>query len=140
MLALATTNVVGAVLFAAVYATAGARLMSQMAFVGCLAVIFVLVTALWVRVEARHRGLGALRRIGRVAAGLLGVVLVVPAVILMPAFWLDTHLPADAGFTRLLGPIMTLVLISLALTVVVNVVGTLLVVARAALAPRRHLA
>ena len=137
MLALATTNVVGAVLFAAVYATAGARLMSQGAFVACLLVIFVLVTFLWVRVEARHRELGIVRRIGRVAAGLLAAVFGVPVFVLGPVFWLDTQLPSDAEFTRHLGPIMTLVLIALALIVVVNVVGVLAALGRSALAGRR---
>ena len=133
MLALGATNVVGAILFVAVYATAGAHLMSQAAFVACLFVIFALVTALWIRVEARHRDLGFVRRFGRAAAGLVIVVFVVPGVVLMPAFWLDTVLPSEAGFTRYLGPIMTLVLIALALVIVVNVVGALVAVARAAL-------
>jgi hypothetical protein len=133
MVALGTTNVVGAVLFGAVYATAGARLMSQGAFLACLAVIFVLVTALWVRVEARHRELGFVRRFGRVTAGLVLVFLLVPGLVLMPAFWLDSHLPADAGFRRFLGPMMTLVLIALVLVLVVNVVGAVVALVRAGL-------
>jgi hypothetical protein len=134
MLALGATNVVGAVLFGALYATAGARLMSQGAFLACLAVIFALVTALWVRVEARHQGLGFVRRFGRVVAGLVIVALAVPAFVLMPAFWLDSQLPADAGLRRLLGPLMTLVLIALALVVVANTVGAIVAFGRAALA------
>ncbi len=51
----------------------------------------------------------------------------------MPAFWLDSQLPTDAGFTRFLGPIMTLVLIALVLVLAVNVVGTVIALARAAL-------
>lgn len=137
MLALAATNMVSAVLFAALYATAGARLMSQGAFVACLVIIFVLVTALWVRVEARHRELGFVRRIGRVAFGLVVVLFGVPIVVLMPVFWLDTLLPPDARFTRHLGPLMTLVLIALALIVVVNAVGAIIALARAALGARR---
>ncbi|MBM3221686.1 MAG: hypothetical protein FJZ38_23945 [Candidatus Rokubacteria bacterium] len=133
MLALGATNLVGAVLFAAVYATAGARLMSQGAFLACLLVIFLLVTTLWVRVEARHRGLGAVRRVGRVAAGLVLVVFIVPMLILMPAFWLDSYLPPEVGFTRYLGPLMTIVLIAMALTVTVNLVGLVVAVARFAL-------
>ena len=130
MLALAATNVVGAVLFAVVYATAGARFMSQIAFAACLFVIFCFVTVLWVRVEARHRGLETLRRIGRVAAGLVVVLLGVPALVLMPAFWLDTLLPDEVGFTRYLAPLMTLVLISLGLVVLVNVVGAAIAAGR----------
>ena len=139
MLALAATNVVGVVLFAALYATAGARLMSQGAFLACLLVIFVLVTGLWVRVEARHRDLGLVRRIGRVAAGLVTVIFAVPMIVLMPAFWLDTYLPPDAGFRRHLGPLMTLVLISLALIAVVNVVGSAVAIGRAARARARRI-
>jgi hypothetical protein len=138
MLALGTTNVVGAVLFGAAYATAGARLMSQGAFLACLAVIFVLVTALWIRVEARHRELGFVRRFGRVAAGLVIVMLVVPMLVLVPAFWLDSQLPAEAGFTRFLGPLMTIVLIALVLVLVANAVGGIFVLVRAAVTrPRR---
>ena len=126
MLALAATNVVGVVLFAALYATAGARLMPQVAFVACLLVIFVLVTTLWVRVEARHRALEPLRRIGRAAAALVLVMVATPIAILMPAFWLHSQLPADADFTRHLGPIMVLVLVSLALVVLANLVGSVI--------------
>lgn len=134
MLTLGATNLVAAVLFGAVYATAGAGMMSQAAFVACLLMIFTLVTALWIWVEGRHRDLGFVRRFGRVVAGLVICLLVLPALVLMPAFWLNTQLPPDAGFGRYLAPIMALVLISLALVVVVNVVGALVCVARAALA------
>ena len=133
MLALGVTNVVGAVLFGTLYATAGASLMPQAAFLACLAVIFVLVTALWIRVEGRHRDLGFVRRFGRVTAGLVLVFLIVPGLVLMPAFWLDTQLPTDAGFNRFLGPIMTLVLIALGLVLVVNVVGAVIALGRATL-------
>jgi len=136
MLALAATNVVGAALFAAVYATAGARFMSQPAFVACLIVIFSLVTVLWVRAEARHRGLEPLRRIGRVAAGLVVVLLGVPALVLMPAFWLNTQLPDEVGFTRYLAPLMTLVLISLGLVALVNMVGAVVAASRGIFARR----
>ena len=130
MFALAAANVVGMVLFAAVYASAGVRLMPQMTFVVCLLVIFALVTVLWVRVEARHRTLEPLRRLGRVAAGLFIVVLGVPGLVLMPAFWLESRLPPDTGFTRYLAPLITLVLVSLVLVVLVNVVGGLVAAGR----------
>lgn len=138
MLALGTTNVVGAVLFGAVYATAGARLLSQGAFLACLGVIFVLVTALWIRVEARHRDLGFVRRFGRVAAGLVIGMLVVPMLVLVPAFWLESQLPAEAGFTRFLGPLMTIVLIALVLVLVANAVGGVFALIRAAVMRPRH--
>jgi hypothetical protein len=130
VLALAATNLVAVVLFAVVYATAGARLMSQTAFVGCLAVIFALATVLWVRVESQHQMLEPLRRVGRAAAGLLIVLLGVPALVLMPAFWLDTQLPPETGFRRYLAPLMTLVLISLTLVLLVNLVGSVVAAGR----------
>jgi hypothetical protein len=138
MLALAAVNGVGVVLFGVLYATAGARLMPQIAFVVCLAVLFVLVTTLWVRVEGRHRALEPVRRIGRVAAGLVIVVLVTPVVILMPLFWLDTYLPPEAGLTPYLAPMMTLVLISLVLVVIVNLVGAVVALGSGALHRIRH--
>jgi hypothetical protein len=137
VLSLGATNVVGALLFGAVYATAGARLLSQGAFLACLVVIFALVTALWVRVEGRHRELGFVRRLGRGAAGLLIVVIALPVLVLMPAFWLDSVLPSEAGLTGYLGPIMTLVLIALVLVVAVNLVGALIAVGRALRRPAR---
>jgi hypothetical protein len=123
VLALLAANVVGVLLFATLYATAGARLMPQGAFVACLVLIFTLITWLWVRVEARHRALEPLRRLGRAAAALCLVVIGVPIVVLMPVFWLESQLPAEAEFTRYLAPIMTLVLISLTLVVFANVIG-----------------
>jgi hypothetical protein len=130
MLALALTNAVGVLLFGVLYAVAGARLMPQPAFVVCLLLIFALVTALWVRVEARHRGLEMLRRLGRVAGALVLVVVAAPVAVLMPAFWFDSQLPAEAGITRYLAPLMSLVLISLVLVAAVNVVGAGVAVAR----------
>ena len=130
VLALAATNVVSALLFAALYAAAGAQLMSQAAFLACLGIVFVLVTVLWVRTEARHRHLGPVRRIGRVSIGLVIVLLGLPVVVLHPVFWLDTQLSPDLEFTRYLAPIMTLVLISLTLVVVVNAVGALIAIVR----------
>ena len=137
MLALAAANVVGVVLFGAVYAAAGARLMPQAAFALCLLVMFALVTSLWVRVEARHRSLAPVRRIGRAAAGLALVLIAVPVMILSPVFWLDRQLPADADFTRYVGPIMTIVLIALALVVLTNVAGLLVACVRGLLGVER---
>ena len=133
MLALAATNGVGVVLFGALYATAGAGLMPQAAFLACLVVLLVLVTTLWVRVEARNRALEPIRRIGRGAAGLVLVVFGAPVVVLGPVFWIDTQLPPEADFTRYLGGMMTVVLIALALTVAVNVVGALIALGRGVL-------
>ena len=125
MLALAATNTVGLLLFATLYITAGARYLPQPAFLACLAVLFVMVTALWVRVEARHRGVDPLRRLGRVTGGLAIVLIAAPALLLMPVFWLDSVVPAEAGLRPVLAPLMSVMLISLALILAVNVMGAL---------------
>ncbi len=131
MLVLAAANAVGAVLFGALYAVAGADLMSQTVFVACLLVLFVVVTTLWVRTEARHRPLEPLRRAGRAAGGLVLVIIAIPILILMPLFWLDTQLPPEAGLRSLLAPIMTVTLLSLILTALTNLIGSMVIVARA---------
>jgi hypothetical protein len=136
MLALAATNAVGVVLFGTVYALAGTRRLSQAAFVGCLLVIFALVTALWVRMEARHRPLHPARRLGRATLGLVTVVVVAPAAVLMPLFWLERVLPPDVGVGGVLAPVMTLVLVSLALVVLTNLVGSAVIAGRAVLRVR----
>ena len=137
MLALAATNAVALVLFGALYAVAGARYLPQPAFLACLLVLVALVTVLWVRVEERHRALDPIRRLGRIVAGLVLVVVVTPPAVLMPVFWLDQQLPSEAGFTPLVGPIMALTLIALALTAAVNVLGGVIVAGRG-LARRRR--
>ncbi len=136
MVALAATNAVGVVLFGALYLMAGLRYLSQGPFIVCLAILFAVVTRLWLRVEARHQGLAPARRLGRVAAALAAVVIAVPVTVLMPVFWLDQQLPAEAGFHARRAPVMALILISLALTVLVNVVGGVVIAARTARARR----
>jgi hypothetical protein len=138
MFGLMLTNAVGVVLFGALYSVAGAGRLSQTGFLACLVVLFTLVTWLWLRAESRHRALEPLRRVGRVALGLVAVVITIPVLVLMPLFWLDTRLPAEAGLNRLLAPIMTLVLISLVLVILVNVAGSLVAIC-ASLASRRRL-
>jgi len=129
------------VLFSVLYAAAGARWMPQAAFLVCLVVLFALVTALWMGVEDRQgRGRGALGRLGRVAFGLVLVALTAPVVVLMPLFWLDTQLPPQAGLNPLLAPVMTIVLIALVLTALVNAVGGALALVRTAVANRRRAA
>ena len=136
MLALAGANAVGVVLFGALYAAAGARRLSQSAFLVCLVMLFLLVTGLWVRIEARHRALGVVRRVGRVMISLVTVVAGTPMVVLMPLYWLETQLPPDAGLSGALAPVMALVLVSLALVASVNVTGAV-VAAGLALVRRR---
>jgi hypothetical protein len=123
MLALAAANAVGVVLFGAVYALAGTRRLSQTAFLACLMVIFGLVTALWIRTESRHRMLHPARRLGRATVSLIVVIIVTPAAVLMPLFWLEGVLPPETGAGAVLAPAMTLVLISLVLIVLTNLVG-----------------
>ena len=136
MLALIATNAVAVVLFGTLYAVAGARMLSHGAFVACLVVLFILMTALWVRTEARHHALHPFRRIGRVVIGLGAVIVAAPAFVLAPLFWLDDQIPAEAGLHALRGGIMALVLVTLALVVLVNLVGSLVVTGRAAFARR----
>ena len=131
MLALAAADLVGVILFAALYAAAGARWLSQTAFVACLILLFALVTGLWVRTEARHRGLEPLRRIGRIVGGLIIVILGVPALVLLPLSKLETVLPPEAGIDRVISPAMALLLVSLVLTILVNIVGSGVVTCRA---------
>jgi hypothetical protein len=138
MVGLTLTNAVGVVLFGALYSAAGAGRLSQAGFLACLGVLFALVTWLWLRAEGRHRALEPLRRVSRVALGLVAVVIATPVLVLMPLFWLEARLPAEAGLNRLLAPIMTIVLVSLVLVVLVNVAGSVVAIT-AALASRRRL-
>jgi phosphatidylglycerophosphate synthase len=133
VVALAAANTVGVVLFGALYAVAGAELMSQAVFLACLLVLFVLVTTVWIRTEARHRQLEPLRRAGRAAGALVLAIIAIPILVLMPLFWLDTQIPPEAGLRRLLAPIMTLTLLSLVLTALTNLTGLVVIVARALL-------
>jgi hypothetical protein len=136
MLALAATNAVGVVLFGTLYALAGVQRVSQSAFVACLVLIFAMVTALWVRVEGRHRALHPARRVGRATLALAAVIAVTPAAVLMPLFWLDQVLPPEAGAGAVLAPVMSLVLISLVLVVLTNLVGSIVIAGRGVFRPR----
>jgi hypothetical protein len=138
MVALAVTNAVGVLLFGTLYAVAGARWLSQTAFLACLLLLFALVTALWITVERRQgAGRGGLARVGRIAFGVAIVSLAVPIVVLMPLFWLESRLPPDAALSSLLAPVMTIVLIALSLTALVNVIGSLLAAALTAVGSHR---
>jgi hypothetical protein len=136
VLALAAANAVGVVLFGILYAVAGARVVPQVAFLVCLIVLFALMIAVWVRTEARHRDLDAVRRLGRIVLGLGVVVIATPVVVLLPLFWLDEQLPVEAGLHAVRGGIMALVLITLVIVVLLNVAGVLVVLARGALGRR----
>ena len=137
MLALAAVNVLGTVVFAGLYAASAAAQVSSAAFLGGLLLAFVGMTAIWVRVEHRSRAFDPFRRVGRGAIGLLMVVIGLPAVVLMPLFWLESQLPLEAVPALHLGPVMALLLVALALTVAVNAVGAVVSVALAAGRRRR---
>jgi hypothetical protein len=137
VLALAAANFVGMVLFAAVYAAAGARWLSQTAFLACLILLFALVTALWVRTEARHRRQAPLRRVRGIVVGLIIVVVGVPALVLLPLAKLETVLPAEARLDKVTAPAMAVLLVSLALVTLVNVVGSVTIMGRAVTARSR---
>jgi hypothetical protein len=133
MLALAAADVAGAVLFGALYTVAGLELMTQGAFLASLAVMFILVTTLWIRAEGRHRALPVPRRALRVVGGLAIAFVATPGLSLMPLFWLDTQLPPEAGLRGVLAPTMAVLLIALVLVVLVNVAGAAVIVGRALL-------
>ena len=52
-----------------------------------------------------------------------------PIVVLMPLFWLESQLPLEAVPALHLGPVMALLLVSLALIVAVNAVGAVVAIA-----------
>jgi hypothetical protein len=131
VLHLAAVNVLGAVVFAGVYALAATARVPRGVFPATLAAAFIGTTALWLRVERRSRGVDPLRRLGRGAAGLVLVVVGLPVAVLLPLFWVESHLPPGAVGALHLGPAMALLLISLVLVVVVNAVGTVMAVAAA---------
>ena len=76
-----------------------------------LLLVFAGLTTLWVRVEQRSRALEPFARVGRGAIGLLAVVIGLPVVVLMPLFWLESHLPLEAVPALHLGPMMALLLV-----------------------------
>jgi hypothetical protein len=129
VLALVAVNVVGAVVFAGVYAAATRVPITPAAFLVGLLLAFAGMTSIWVRVEGWSHGLAPLRRVGRGVMALLAVVMALPALVLMPLFWLESQLPLEAVPALHLGPVMALLLVALALIVAVNVAGAVVAVA-----------
>jgi hypothetical protein len=123
MMALGAVNVLGAVVFAGIYAASGTGRLPPAAFLVGLPVAFIAITALWVRVEDRSRVLDPMVRVGRGAIGLLAVLIGLPVVVLMPLFWLESQLPLEAVPALHLGPVMALLLVALVLVSAANVVG-----------------
>jgi hypothetical protein len=126
MLVLGALNAMGVAVFGLIYAAAAKHLLTQGAFLASLALSFVGLTVLWVRTE-RSRGPArdVLSRAGRIAAGLVLAAMAVPGVILMPLFFINEYVPPEAGIAEILGPVMFILLASLALVALVNVAGVL---------------
>lgn len=137
MLVLAGANVVSVVLLGTLCLLWLTGRVAAPAFVPCLVVIFVLATALWVRTERRHRTLEPLRRVGRIAIGLVVVLAATPMVVLTPLFWLEQQLPAEADFTSALSPVMAAVFLALVFAILVNAAGGVVIGARALVRARR---
>ena len=129
---LAAVNVLGAVVFAGLYAVGARAPIAPAVLIAGLLLVFAGVTALWVAVEQRSRGLDPFRRIGRGVMALLAVVIGLPIVVLMPMFWLESQLPLEAVPLLNLGPVMALLLVALALVVAMNGVGAVVAVVLAA--------
>jgi hypothetical protein len=123
VLALAAVNVLGAVVFAGLYAAAARAQFAPVVPTIGLLLVFAGMTALWVRTEQRSRMLDPFTRVGRGALGLLAVVIGLPIVVLMPMFWLESQLPLEAVPALNLGPVMALLLVAIGLVVAMNGVG-----------------
>ena len=126
MLVLGMLNGIAIAAFGLVYAAGAKGLLTQGAFLASVAVCVVGFTALWLRTE-RSLGPGrdALSRAGRIAAGLVLAAIAVPGVVLMPLFFINEHVPPEAGVAGTLGPVMFILLASLALCALVNAAGVL---------------
>jgi predicted outer membrane lipoprotein len=131
VLALAALDVLIGLAFGGLYAIAGARWISQAAFLTGLACLFALLTAVWLRVEGRQSGgLEPVRRVGRAAIALVAVLVGAPIAVLLPLFGLEAMLPPDVVSAVLpLAPAMFLVLVALALVVLVHATAGVLLVA-----------
>lgn len=124
MLALAGTNALAALVFAAVYVAAASGWLTQFAFLASLVVFFISLTALWVHVERSRSGArDAVSRLGRGVLALVLVVLGLPALALGPLFAMQQTIPADAGLDDVIRPVMVLLLLALVLVSAMNVAG-----------------
>lgn len=132
MLRLAGINGLAALAFAAIYAAAGARWLTQWAFLASLAVFFALLTALWTHVErSRPSPRDVLSRVGRDALALVAVIVALPPLALAPLFALQETLPREAGVADVVRPIMVLLLLALGLVVAMNAAGVVVLVVSA---------
>lgn len=134
MLRLAGINTVAVLLFAGAYGATATGLLFQGAFLATLVVLFVVVTALWMRIEGTGTGSrDPMSRLGRIAVGFLVVAIAVPGLTLMPLFALQAQLPREAGVGEVIPGVMVILLASLALGALVNVAGMSVAVGQALL-------
>jgi ABC-type amino acid transport system permease subunit len=130
VLTLASANAVSVLLLGTLCVLRLSGRLGIAAFLGCLVIVFILATVLWVWTERRHRQLPLLRRAARVIVALLVVVILAPMAVLTPLFWLDAQLPPQAEFHRPLGFVMAGMLMALVLAVLVNAVGAVVIALR----------
>jgi hypothetical protein len=124
MLVLAATNFGSVLLFLGIYAAAAAQKLPESLFPPLLAILFVLATAAWVRIEkSRGAGLSGPQRALRSLAALGLSAILSPILVLMPLFWLFHALPPSFRLDVLLNRTMFLLIIALVLTLLVNVAG-----------------
>jgi len=134
MLRLAGINTVAVLLFAGAYGATATGLLFQGAFLATLVVLFVALTALWIRIEGNGTGnRDPMSRLGRIAVGFLVVAIAVPGLTLMPLFALQDQLPREAGVGEVIPGVMVILLASLALGALVNVAGVSITVGQALL-------
>ena len=131
MLVLAAANSVTVLLLGTLCLLRLSGRLGVAAFLGCLVLLFVLATVLWVGTERRHRRVEPLRRLGRIMVGLAIVVAGAPMAVLTPLFWLDAQLPPESQFQRTLGVVMASMLMALVLVVLVNAAGGMVIALRA---------
>ena len=124
MLPLAGINTVAVLLFAGAYGATATGLLFQGAFLTTLVVLFVALTAQWIRIERSGTGSrDPMSRLGRIVVGFLVVAIAVPGLTLMPLFALQDQLPREAGVGEVIPGVMVILLASLALGALVNVAG-----------------
>ena len=134
MLRLAGINTVAVLLFAGAYGATATGLLFQGAFLATLVVLFVALTALWIRIEGSGTGnRDPMSRLGRIAVGFLVVAIAGPGLTLMPLFALQDQLPREAGVGEVIPGVMVILLASLALGALVNVAGVSITVGQALL-------
>jgi hypothetical protein len=127
---LLAVNVLGAVLFAGLYALGGTAALSPRMLLALVPATLMAMTALWVWAEGRAPEVEPVRRLGRGLLALTLTVVGLPAAVLMPLFGLERELPAEAASGLHIAPTMVLLLVSLVLVGLVNAAGGVIVLTR----------